>query len=222
MEEFIRPDILTYSIEHSTPESPIFKQLHDVTYAKTSMPQMQVGPLEGGILRLLASTIQAKRIIEIGTFTGYSSLCLAEALPESGTLITCDVDPVATQIAQEYWQKTPHARKIQLKLRPALETLDELIAQGQTGKFDMAFIDADKENYARYYEKSLILLRKDGLIVIDNTLWSGRVLLPLKQQDSATRAISQLNDFIHRDSRVEHVLLPIRDGMMLVRKIETT
>jgi caffeoyl-CoA O-methyltransferase len=219
MESFIKADILNYCETHTTSEPDTYKDLRAQTQAETNLPQMQVGHFEGNFLKLLAKSIQAKNIIEIGTFTGYSTLCLAEALPEDGALITCDFDPHVTNIAQEFWKQSPHGQKISLKLQPALKTLNELI-QSSSQLFDFAFIDADKENYPSYYEKCMTLLRVGGLIVLDNALWGGRVLLPQKEHSNETSAIHNLNKTINNDHRVLHQLLPIRDGMHLVLKLK--
>ena len=199
-----------YALNHSTPESVLFRELAKETYAKTRAPQMQVGPLEGGLLRLLARLLHAKRILEIGTFTGYSALCLAEGMAEEGQLTTCDVDPVATGIAQKYWDKSPHGKKITLKLKPALETLKTL-----EGPLDLVFIDADKENYIHYWEASLPKVRAGGLLVADNVLWSGRVLNP---QDASDFGIVQFNEHVKNDRRVEVVMCTLRDGITLAFK----
>ena len=199
-----------YARAHSEPPAPLFDALRDETYATMSSPGMQVGPLEGAFLRMLVRLTQARRVLEIGMFTGYSGLMMAEGLPDDGELITCDVDPKAEAIARRYHQQSPHGKKVHIRMGPALETLKTLKAP-----FDLAFIDADKENYAAYYEAVLPLLRPGGLIVADNTLWSGRVLDPKAETD---RAIVAFNDKVARDARVEKVLLPVRDGMTLAWK----
>jgi len=199
-----------YAAEHSEPESALLKSLVRETFAKTVMPQMQVGRLEGAFLRLLVRLTRARRVLEIGTFTGYSALAMAEGLPPGGRLITCDVDPEATAIARRHWARSPHGRKIDLRLGPALETLETL-----KGPFDMVFIDADKTNYLRYYEAVLPKVRRGGLIVADNVLWSGRVLAP---KDESDRALAAYGSRVARDRRVEAVMLTVRDGMMLAYK----
>ena len=199
-----------YAEAHSTAESKLFKELARETYAETSIPQMQVGHLEGSFLRLLVRISSARRVLEIGTFTGYSALAMAEGLPEDGTLITCDIDPEATAIAGKYWAENPHGKKIELKLGPALETLKTL-----KGPFDFVFIDADKENYVNYWEAVLPSLSQGGLIAADNVLWSGRVLRP---QDMTDRAIAAFNEHVARDQRVEAVMLTVRDGITLAWK----
>jgi len=202
--------IEAYAEAHTEPPAPIFEELRKETYAKMGMPQMQVGRIEGSFLRLLVRISRAKRVLEIGMFTGYSALMIAEGLPEDGELITCDVDPNAEAMAKRYFAKSPHGKKIQIRMGPALETIKTL-----KGPFEMVFIDADKENYPQYYDAVLPLLRKGGLLVADNVLWSGRVLNPQQETD---RAIVAFNDKVAKDSRVEKVLLTVRDGMMLALK----
>jgi caffeoyl-CoA O-methyltransferase len=187
--------------------SDLHTRLWKETYEKTSAPGMMVGPLEGALLRLLVRLTAAKRVLEIGMFTGYSALAMAEALPEDGKLISCDVNPATTEIARRYFSSSHHGRKIEIKLGPAKETLKTL-----KGPFDLCFIDADKESYGHYYDACIELVRPGGLIVLDNMLQGGRVLKPT---DRAARAITVLNERIQRDERVENVLLPVRDGIML-------
>jgi len=199
-----------YATAHSEPVSPLFEQLREETYAEMESPQMQVGPLEGGFLRLLVRLARARRILEIGMFTGYSALMMAEGLPDNGELITCELDPRAEAMARRYFARSPHGKKIKVRMGPALQTLKEL-----TGPFDFVFIDADKENYLAYYEAVLPMLRSGGLLVADNVLWSGRVLKPKQETD---RAIVAFNDALAKDARVEKVMLSIRDGLMLALK----
>ncbi len=210
MESIVNPEIESYAARHSSPEPALLKQLVRATWARTEIPQMQVGHLEGSVLRLLMRIARAKRVLEIGTFTGYSALAMAEGLPPDGHLITCDIDPDATAIAQAYWAKSPHGKKIELRLGPATDTVRRL-----TGSFDAVFIDADKENYLRYWELCLPKVRTGGLLLTDNTLWSGRVLHP---KDSSDRAIVAFNRHVAADKRVEAVLLTIRDGLTLAVK----
>jgi caffeoyl-CoA O-methyltransferase len=168
---------------------------------------MMVGPLEGAVLRLLVRLTVAKRVLEIGMFTGYSALAMAQALPKGGELISCDVNPETTDIARRYFSSSPDGHKIAIKLGPAKETLKTL-----KGPFDLCFIDADKEAYGDYYDACIELVRRGGLIVLDNMFQGGRVLKPT---DRASRAIAALNERIQKDPRVENVLLPIRDGIMV-------
>jgi caffeoyl-CoA O-methyltransferase len=174
---------------------------------------MQVGRVEGTLLKMLAGLVGARRVLEIGTFTGFSALCMAEALPEGGELITCDIDPEAVRIAQRFFDRSPHGKKIRVRLGDALETVRSLPAEST---FDLVFLDADKERYSDYYELVLPRLRVGGLLVADNTLWSGRVLSPSHASD---HAIVAFNRRVAEDPRVENVLLSVRDGMMLARKL---
>lgn len=202
--------IEAYAAAHSDPVPPLLDALREETYAKMSSPQMQVGRIEGSFLKLLVRLSRARRVLEIGMFTGYSGLMIAEGLPDDGELITCDVNPQAEEVARRYFAKSPHGKKIQIRMGPALQTMKTL-----QGPFDLVFIDADKENYSAYYDAALPLLRAGGLIVADNTLWSGRVLDP---QSDSDRAIVAFNEKVARDNRVEKVLLTVRDGMMLALK----
>jgi caffeoyl-CoA O-methyltransferase len=196
-----------YAESHTRALSDLHARLWKETHQKTDNPGMMVGPLEGALLRLLVRLTTAKRVLEIGMFTGYSALAMAEALPEDGQLITCDVNPKTTEMARRYFAESDHGHKIEIKLGPAMETLKAL-----NGPFDLCFIDADKESYNAYYDRAVDLVRQGGLIVLDNMLRGGRVLSP-REQDS--RTVAALNDRIHKDKRVENVLLPIRDGIML-------
>jgi caffeoyl-CoA O-methyltransferase len=199
-----------YAAAHSSKEGTLFKRLVKVTREKTKWPQMQVGHVEGTFLKLLVRLTHARRVLEIGTFTGYSALQMAEGLPAAGRLITLDMDPVTTRIAQAFWKQSPAGRKIRLKLGPALTTLKNL-----RGPFDLVFIDADKENYLRYWNVCLPKVRPGGLLVVDNVLWSGEVLSP---HDANAHAIAAFNKKILSDRRVELVMLPVRDGITLAVK----
>ncbi len=196
-----------YSERHTRELSDLHQRLWQETHEKTSSPGMMVGTIEGALLRLLVRLTAAKRVLEIGMFTGYSALAMAAALPEDGQLITCDVNPETSEIARRYFASSPYGHKIEIKLGPAKETLKNL-----QGPFDLCFIDADKQGYGAYYDACIDLVRRGGLIVLDNMLQSGRVL---NTADPASRIIAALNDRIQRDERVENVLLPIRDGIML-------
>jgi predicted O-methyltransferase YrrM len=178
---------------------------------------MQISPDQGQLMALLVKLLGAKKTLDIGVFTGYSSLVVALALPEDGVVVACDRDPDATAIARRYWQSAGVEHKIDFHLAPALDTLDQLIADGQDGSFDFAFIDADKRNYANYYERSLTLLRRGGLIAIDNVLWSGNVADP-NDLDQRTIAIREFNQKVYQDNRVEISLLSIADGLTLAMK----
>jgi caffeoyl-CoA O-methyltransferase len=211
MKLFTSPEIDQYAFDHTRPRPPLFDELRAYTYDKVASPQMQVGRVEGTLLKLLAALIGARRILEIGTYTGYSSLCMAEALPEDGVLITCDRSEEFTAVARRFYAQSPHGKKIELRLGDALETVRAL----DDTPFDMAFMDADKARYPLYYDEVVPRLRQGGLLVIDNVLWSGGVLDP--QTDDA-RGIAAVNDKAQADPRVENVLLPVRDGVMLIRK----
>jgi caffeoyl-CoA O-methyltransferase len=205
------PDAIeAYAAEHSEPVSALFEALREETYASMQSPNMQVGRIEGNLLRLLVKLSGAKRALEIGMFTGYSGLMIAAGLPEDGTLITCDVDPKAEAIARRAFAKSPVGRKIEIRMGPALQTLKTL-----AGPLDFVFIDADKENYLAYYQAVVPLLRQGGLLVADNTLWSGKVLAPKSASD---HAIVAFNAAVAKDTRVDKVLLTVRDGMTLAVK----
>jgi predicted O-methyltransferase YrrM len=205
-----------YVDRHSAREHPVLAELRESTRGMKHA-QMQIGPDQGALMALLVKLIGARRTLEIGVFTGYSSLAVALALPEDGRVVACDVSEEWTAIARRHWEKAGVAKKIDLRLAPALETLDALIRDGAAGTFDFAFIDADKSNYAGYYERCLSLLRAGGLIAVDNTLWSGAVIDP-KERSADTEAIRALNDAVHRDERVDTALLTVGDGLTLARK----
>jgi caffeoyl-CoA O-methyltransferase len=185
--------------------------------AKLPWAMMQISPEQGALMQMLVRLTGATRTIEVGTFTGYSALVVAEALPPHGRVIACDVSDEWTSIGRRYWQEAGVAERIDLRLKPALETLDALLAAGESGRFDFAFIDADKSNYDGYYERALRLLRPGGLVGVDNTLWSGAVV-DASRDDADTLAIRALNEKIRHDDRVEMVLVPIGDGLTLARK----
>ena len=200
-----------YAGEHTTPLGELFERLAEETRAKTSAPQMMVGRIEGQFLATLVRLSGARRILEFGTFTGYSSISMASALPPDGQIITCDVDPEATAIARRYMDESGYGGKVEIRLGPALETVETL-----EGPFDLVFIDADKPNYRAYYEAALPLLAEDGLIIADNVLWSGSVVE--EDGDESTRAIKEFNEHVRADSRVVSVMLTVRDGMTLIQK----
>ena len=212
MELLVAPEIDRYTHDHTTPRAAIFDELRELTYAKMDSPQMQVGRVEGALLAMLVRLSGAKRVLEIGTFTGYSALSMAEALPDDGELVTCDIDPVATSIAEAFFDRVPYGKKIHLRLGDAIETVREM---PEAPSFDVAFIDADKERYGDYYELILPRLRTGGLLIADNTLWSGTVVHP---ETASAKAIAAFNARVNADSRVENVLLSVRDGVMLARK----
>ena len=212
MSFIVEPRVEEYAEAHSTPNGELFERLAAETREKTTVPQMMVGLLEGAFLAFLIRSLGARRVLELGTFTGYSSISMALALPPGGRVITCDTDKETTAIASRYAEEAGVADRIDFRLGPALETI-----AGLDGPFEFVFIDADKENYVNYYEATLPLLADNGLMVVDNTLWSGVVADP-DNQDETTIAIRALNDRVLEDPRVENVLLTVRDGMNLVRR----
>lgn len=197
-------------------EPEVLRQLRQET-AHLPSAQMQIGPDQGKFMRWLAELISAKKCLEVGVFTGYSALSVALGMSEGGYLVACDIDPQVTRIAKRYWNLAGVADRIHLELGPAVETLQRLIAEGNAASFDLAFIDADKQAYDEYYEACLVLMRPNGVILIDNTLWSGEVA-NLSSRDPETLAIARLNQKISADQRVSACLLPIGDGLTLVRK----
>ena len=208
--------LYNYLLSISLREPDILASLREET-AKHPMGMMQIAPEQGQFMELIVQLMGATKTLEIGVFTGYSSLCVALALPPNGQIIACDVSEEYTAIARRYWEAAGVANKISLQLGPAINTLDKLIAEGQAGTFDFAFIDADKENYEAYFERSLQLVRNGGLIVIDNVLWSGRVADP-QVQDESTTAIRTFNDKLRNDPRVTLSVVPIADGLTLALK----
>jgi predicted O-methyltransferase YrrM len=205
-----------YLVAHGTRETALQRELRRVTQR---LPQagMQIGAEQGALMQLLVRLAGARRCLEIGTFTGYSVLAVALALPPGGRVVCCDVSEEWTAIARRYWKRAGVARKIDLRLGPALETLDALLHAGKAGTFDFAFIDADKANYLRYYERCLKLVRRGGLIAADNTLWGGSVADP-SNQTVDTRAIRAFNRRLRRDRRVDMALVPVGDGLTLALK----
>jgi caffeoyl-CoA O-methyltransferase len=199
-----------YAERHTTPPDPLLAELAAETKATMASPQMLTGTIEGRFLELLVAGMGARRVLEIGTFTGYSALSMAAALPPGGRIDTLDIEPAHAEVAQRYFDRSPLGDRITLHLGPALATIDKL-----EGEFDLVFIDADKENYDAYYEAVLPRLSERGLIAIDNTLWSGRVLDP---PDETTRLIAALNDKLAADERVVAVQLTVRDGVTLIRR----
>jgi caffeoyl-CoA O-methyltransferase len=208
----VEPRVEQYAEQYSTEPWDLFRRLDEETRAKTTVPQMMVGQLEGHLLGELVRISGARRILELGTFTGYSSISMALALPPDGRVITCDVNEETNAIARRYAQEAEVIDRIEYRLGPALETI-----AGLDGPFDIVFIDADKANYVNYYEASLPLLAEDGILLVDNALSSGDVVDPASAGESA-RAIHALNERIRTDDRVENVLLTVRDGINLVRR----
>jgi len=209
-------ELYDYIAGVSLREPDVLRRLREET-ARVPMAGMQIAPDQGQLMVLLARLVGARRCLEVGTFTGYSALVVALALPADGRIITCDVDPKTTAIAKRHWAEAGVAGKIDLRLGPALEALERLLAEGAAGSFEFAFIDADKTNYDGYYERALTLLCQGGLIVIDNVLWSGAVADP-KRNDADTTALRALNRKLHGDERIDLSLLPLADGITLARK----
>lgn len=205
-----------YVLSVSLRESDLQRQLRDET-AQHPMGQMQIAPEQGQFMALLVQLMGARKALEIGVFTGYSALSVAIALPDDGTLVACDVSEEFTAIARRYWKQAGIDHKIDLRIAPALDTLDRLLADGQATTFDFAFIDADKSSYDEYYERSLQLVRPGGLIVLDNVLWSGSVA-DAQDTHKRTQALRALNQKIHQDDRVFPSLLPVADGLTLALK----
>ena len=215
----ISKNLRDYLLSVSVREPEILTQLREET-AQHPMARMQIAPEQGQFMSLLVQLMGAKKTLEVGVFTGYSSLAIALALPGDGRIIACDVSDEYTQIARRYWEKAGIAHKIDLRIAPALETLDKLIADGETESFDFAFIDADKSTYDDYYERCLQLVRPGGLIAIDNVLWSGRVA-ESEVQDNRTNKIRALNEKLHQDMRVNLSVVPIADGLTLAMKVKS-
>jgi caffeoyl-CoA O-methyltransferase len=204
----VDPKVEAYAEAHTTPSGELFERLAAETRQVSEWPEMMVGEAEGRFLEFLVRSSGARRVLELGTFTGYSSLSMARGLPEGGRVVTCDVEPETTAIARRYAEEAGLLERIEYRVGPALETVAEL-----DGPFDLVFIDADKPNYVNYYEAVLPKLADNGLIVADNALRDGRVL-----DDDADEPMKEFNDFVMNDSRVECVLLTVRDGMLLVMK----
>lgn len=210
----LEPALHDYILRSTMREPDLLRDLREETAAMTDAG-MQIAPEQGQLMALLAHAIGAKRYLEIGVFTGYSSLAMALALPEDGRIVACDVSEEHTATARRYWARAGVSEKIDLRIAPALETLDALIA-AKVEPFDMAFIDADKGNVDGYYEASLALLRTGGLLLVDNVLWGGRVLDA--EPEASTRALVAIVAKAHRDERVEIALLPVSDGILVARK----
>jgi caffeoyl-CoA O-methyltransferase len=210
MMSFIPEEILAYTEAHTSPPSRLLDDLAARTRDKTTQPEMLVGGVEGAFLRLLVRVLDARRVLEIGTFTGYSALMMAEGMRDGGEVITCEIDRKTAEIAREYWAQSEHGGKIRLEMGNAVETLTRL-----EGPFDLVFIDADKGNYIAYWERCVPLVRRAGLLLADNVLWSGRVLDPKEADDHALVAF---NRHVRDDVRVEAVMLTIRDGITMACK----
>lgn len=213
---FISDRLYDYLLTVSLREPAVLQQLRQET-ATHPMSQMQIAPEQGQLLALLVQLMQAKTILEVGVFTGYSSLAMALALPAEGRLVACDISEEYTATARRYWEQAGVAAKVDLRIAPALATLDRLLAERQSNQFDLAFIDADKSSYPDYYDRAVQLVRPGGLIAIDNVLWSGRVADPAVT-DNRTQTIRDFNQTIYQDDRVLPCLLPIADGLTLALK----
>jgi caffeoyl-CoA O-methyltransferase len=211
---FLSPAVHDYLVRHGTPPDPVLLELARETEKLGPLAVMQVAPEEGAFLTLVARMIGARRAIEVGTFTGYSSICIARGLEAGGKLLCCDVSEEWTALARRYWEKAGVADRIELRLAPAAETLRALPLREE---WDLAFIDADKEGYPVYYEEILARLRPGGVILVDNVLWTGRVA-DSAADDAHTRAIRAFNERVARDARVDCVMLPLSDGVTLLRK----
>jgi len=209
MKAIVPEPIEAYAAAHTDALHPVYAALREVTYARTSAPQMQVGHLEGRFLKLMAQLTSARRIVEFGTFTGYSSLCMAEGMADDGVLYTLDVDPETTAIAKAHWAKVPWGRKIESRLGPGIASVAAI-----DGPLDLVFIDADKESYVAYWDAVVPKMRPGGVIVADNVLWSGNVLDP---QSASDKAIVAFNKHAAADPRVEKVMLTVRDGLLVAR-----
>lgn len=211
----ISEELYSYMASVSFREPDLLERLRRET-ASDPESSMQISPEQGQLMGMLVKLTGARRCIELGVFTGYSSLCVALALPEDGFLLACDVDEKRTAVARRYWQEAGVIEKISLNIGPAISTLDAELAEGRAGSYDFAFIDADKVNYIHYYERCLKLLRSGGLIVVDNVLWSGRVADP-GNRDRETSAIRAFNDHVHSDQRIDLSMIPVSDGLTLCR-----
>jgi predicted O-methyltransferase YrrM len=210
--DFLPPELDSYVTAHATPDEPLLAELATRTQAEMEMPKMLSGRVEGRLLETLVFTTGAKRILEFGTFTGYSSLSMAAALPEDGRITTLELDPERAAFARSFMDRSPHGHKIEIKVGPALDSAKQL-----DGPFDLVFIDADKAGYLDYYEAALERLAPQGLIAVDNTLWSGRVVDPA-DTDESTEAIRRFNEHVLNDARVRSVILAVRDGITLIRR----
>lgn len=209
--KLVAPEIDAYAAAHSSAVEPLLEELQAETRAKTKQPQMIVGAVEGTLLRLLCRLSGARRVLEAGTFTGYSALCLAAGLPADGTVLTCEVDELHASIARRYFARSPLGGKIELVMGAAIETMRAQPA----GSIDLLFLDADKESYPAYHEEALRLLRPGGLLVADNVLWSGRVVEPAEGHDEETRALVELSRRVKQCGAWDHALLTVRDGLMV-------
>ena len=208
------PRVEAYAVEHTTPEPAWFATLAEDTHARTTAPGMMVGTLEGRLLTAVVAMLRPRSVLEIGTFTGYSALSMAEALPPDGRIVTCDISEEHVTIARQHIAASPYADRIEIRVGPAIDTVASL-----DGPFDLVFIDADKPGYLGYYEAVLPKLAPDGVILADNVLWSGRLVgAPADDEDENTRALRAFNDHVVADERVEVVMLTVRDGVSIIRR----
>lgn len=211
--EIINSSLNRYAEEHTSPESPLLKQINRDTHTQVLMPRMLSGHLQGRVLSMVSHMVKPKAILEIGTYTGYSAICLAEGLQECGRLVTIDINEELEDRVRKYFRAAGLDQVVDYRVGNALEIIPNL-----PGPFDLIFIDADKENYVRYYDLAFNLVPLGGYILADNVLWSGKVLD--SKPDKDTRAIQEFNRKVQQDERVENILLPVRDGMMIIRKIK--
>lgn len=211
--EFISKDLEHYVEQHSTPESDLLKRLDRETHAKILMPRMVSGHIQGRFLSMISHMIKPHIVLEIGTFTGYSAICLAEGLPPEGKLITIDVNEEIESFARSFIEQSEKGKQIEQRIGNALEIIPGLDMQ-----FDLVFIDADKINYQNYYDLVIDKVKQGGYILADNVLWSGKVFKDIPKMDKDTQALIDFNDMVQNDDRVENVMLPVRDGLLLIRK----
>ena len=209
-------DVYDYVFAHGVREPAILARLREETAAHP-MAQMQIEPLQGAIFRLLVELLDARSYVEVGTFTGYSSLAVALAMPADGRLVCCDVSEEYTSVARRYWAEAGVADRVDLRIGPGMDSLDALLAEGRENTFDLAFIDADKKSYPGYYERCVRLVRPGGVVALDNVLWGGEIA-DMTKQDHDTVALRAVNELVRDDERVTEVLLPVADGMTLARK----
>ena len=212
--DFIEPELIKYIEEHTQPEPEILKELNRETYSNHLLPRMISGHLQGQVLTMFSKMINPKFILEIGTYTGYSAICMAQGLQNEGKLISIDINEELEDTITKYIKKAGLENKIELKIGNAMEIVPNLDLA-----FDLVFIDADKENYCNYFEMVIDKVSPGGFIITDNVLWSGNVIKPKANWDAETDGIVKFNELVHRDKRVEHVLFPVRDGIMVARKL---
>lgn len=211
--EFLPPDIATYADAHTSPESDLLRRLNRQTHLRVMRPRMLSGHSQGRFLSMISWMLRPRRVLEIGTYTGYSALCLAEGLASDGRVITLDNNEELEAMARSFWRTSPYADRIDFRPGNALDTIPTL-----TDTFDLVFIDADKPGNARYFDLVIDKVRPGGIILADNVLWSGKVVQPLKPSDTDTQAVLAFNQKIQNDPRIENILLPIRDGILMMRK----